>query len=181
MGVLSWFKGKQTEAAKERTQHSFDDEDRRASAVIRRARQEAELSRIRMEQEINNLRLKQEQIRLQQDIEDMMADDDEDYDNDDKDLQMMRMFKPAIDALSRKIAPEYSPNKASSLSQVSENPPSKEDLSNEELKQIWSMTPKLYRDRAKTFSDSQIKIFVSSQFPNWSDDTISRAVAIVRA
>jgi len=56
----------------------------------------------------------------------------------------------------------------------------KQHISDEQLNQIWNNTPMMAKNFAKRSSDENLENLLRGQMPNVSDDTIKRAIAIIR-
>jgi len=156
--------------------HQFSDEDRQASATRRKmlAMQREQMDM--MQEQLTNLRNIQRQRMMQEQIEalqsSMYEDDDEDEDSSDSDEDM---FMKLLQTVAQKSNTEVKTPFPSGMEL-----PQKVSLSDEQLLEMLNSVDPKYLKLAKKMSDSSLKGFIKAQMPNIDDDTMLRAIRLVK-
>jgi len=159
----------------------FSDEDRELSKQIRKDR--AEIAKQKAQLDLANLRLEHElkKVALEADIaeararlEDLQGGDDEEPQESGSmiDMAMMTLLTKAIGGQPANVAPA-APQEPSR--------PSGESLTDEQLESLWEQVPKPFRKIAASWSDSEVQSFIKSRMPGLDQDTLDRALRLVRS
>lgn len=156
----TWFK--QEDA---RHNHSFSDEDRETSALLRRQKAEIKIKEMQLEAEIKR---REQELRLQE-LEEQLGDfnDEEEEEGNSPEAMLMQMFAPLI---ASRLSPQQ-PTPAA---------PASLEVSREKLLQIYDELPNYVKKIAKKMSDEDIRTFIIGKVPNASKATIDEAIAIIR-
>lgn len=174
---------------KQEKHYKFTDEDREISAEVREAEKRAKLAKIQKQQEIDEARLDLELLKLKA-AKNEYEDDEDDFDDlipeDDESLTstLIKIFGPAI---AQKMAANVSSNPVINNPNPTSSSPTQEVvvdpgyISNEELSAIWENTPEKYRKIAVNLNDGLLGQAIKKQIPTANEDSIKRAIHIIRA
>ncbi|NTW33421.1 MAG: hypothetical protein HGB12_12505, partial [Bacteroidetes bacterium] len=110
---------------------------------------------------------------------------EEDYetDTDSTTNELIKLFAPMIASKFTKSPNSVSPTMAETITSTqipNTQPTEKQNISDENLMQIWQNTPMMAKTFAKKSSDENLENMLRAQMPNVSDDTVKRAIAIIR-
>ena len=181
MGLLEFFKS--TKKPKASAIYTEEGEEEQVKRVNKLRKQ---LSRGRLdiyERRLEALHRQQEEMRLRAEIQEMeqqlseFDDEDEDSTSDDgmnPDALMMGLFSSMI---TKNNSPANTGVTAPSSAAVQEV---KISYTDEQIREIKGQIPKAYLKMSKTFTDEQLSDFILKKYPNLDDDTIIRAVGILR-
>jgi len=186
MGLFNIFKKKDN-----RNNYTFGDTDRELSAEIRK--QKAEYNKARQELDLKLLTLenKKKQIELEADIaeasqrlKEISGYDDEEEEEPETNNDFTSIIS-AIPMLMQTFNNQNQTPNSNTVSVVTTPPqPIKQELgvslSDEELQNMYKQIPKTAKAIAKTMSDETLKNYLKGQIPNLDEDTINRAIALVR-
>jgi len=156
------------EFLREKHEQKLDLERRKKEIDLITAEKRAELERMRLEYQI-----KEQQIRIREDF-------DEDYDESDEDSAEMKLLAPLLTNFlnnNQKPAEINSIRTEHTQTQNSSNSGAVSDL---ELLEIWDKTPEKYKIAARMMTDEQIKEVIKKQLPLADNDTLTRALKIIR-
>lgn len=145
------------------SRHVLTDEERESGYQLRAMRMEQK----RMQQEIALMR---EQSRLEEarsDLEDMRSRMYGDDDEEEEDDSLTKMLLPIL------MAGKQQP-------QQQQTTPVQVNLTDDEIKNIIAQVPKKYLKLAKKMDNSTIEKYIRMQQPNVSQDTINRAISMVK-
>jgi hypothetical protein len=156
--------------------YDFTDEDRDVSAELRR--QKAELSKLKMEKdaELYKLKIEREKLALLDEIDDLKAamNETDDYADgtgggSDIDKLLLGILAPILLKSKEVTTP---PQKAPAAT------PS--NITIEQLREIWENLPGKTRSIARNVSDDTLKAYIRAQMPALDEETINKAVVVVR-
>lgn len=176
MGLFQWlFK-------KKPNKYVFDDSDRESSKEIREKKKEIELLKLDRENEIHKLKIMKQKLELESEIQELQEafSDDEDFypeKESDSTTELIKMFAPMFINKAPVSAP-IPTDKASNSSNPMEQ---KQHFTDEQIKAIWDNTPKMARMFAKKADEQTIKIQIQKQIPNIDDDSIARAIKLIKS
>lgn len=154
---------------------AFSDEDRARSAEMRRLNHEREKQRIQREMEMQDLRAERERLRLEAEIDRLMPEEDDELNPDTLLLQLFASkFNPTQGAVPVGASETLAPPIQTATGTVS--------LSDEQLRSMYqSMVPPHFKKIAKKMPDDALAGYIRNYLKTADDDTIRRAVNIVRA
>jgi len=144
--------------------HTLDDEDRELSRQTRQMRMQAklfELEEMKVEHEINMKRL---QMALQEEPGGSTSD------------PWMALAATLAPVLIAKFAPGVPDSMQQPSPTVPPNAPAR--LSDDELREMWSAVPKVYRAAARTTPEATLQKIIRGRMPGFDDDTYDRAVLL---
>jgi len=154
-----------------RVNHILTDDDRAVSAEIRRNKLEI----ARADKELRILEIEREKAMIQADLNDLMDDGGE----DPMTAMLMTLLAPKL----KEMIPAMIPNKLAN----SENSPQSvgpqiagTNLSDEQLKKIYDRLPGHIKKQARNMPDEEIRTFIVASLPAIDEDTINRAVTLVK-
>ena len=173
----NWFKRKKG------LTHDFTDAEREEGLVIREKKREITLLKLERENELHKLKMEKQKLELQAEIaelKDSLNDyvDDSDTSSEDRTTSdLIKLFAPMIMAgkMQNPVAapvPVVSPMPSS---------PVQQHLNDDTLLSLWEKTPPQYKAMSKTMSDEQLGGVIKQQMPNIDDDSVKRAVEIIRS
>lgn len=173
---FGWFRPK-TEV-----RHNFSNDDRELSLEIREKKKEIALLKLDRENELHKLRIERERLQLKEDIDELKESydnfDDLSSDNeDDSTTALIKLLAPLF--LQNKVSSSVVPSDSITSPPVQKEQP-KQDLTDEQLLSIWKETPKIARKFAQSLSDENLRIQIEKQLPMVSNQTIARAIDIIR-
>lgn len=152
-----------------RESYEFSDDDRNAALAVRKLKQDMKLEQLRLEHE--NMRL---QIELKNaEIRARMAD----YlpSGDDGDTMAEQLFMPIIEkALGGSL------NSSSPPTHTEDKTPSREPLTDEQMRELRDSLPRSARAWARRASDATLKTMLLQQIPGLSAQELERALVIAR-
>ena len=173
--------------------HRLTQEDREKGARIRKEASERkqEIKRIEYETDkrMQELKLKRQELevaKLEAEISEYDLDDQAPMQqiteavaqDDSSDKMLMNILTPIImNSMQKTNAPVVN----NSMSTPHNSTAALVAFSDEQLKQYWKDVPKYVKAMAKTMSDEQIKNLIKGKLSNIDDDSLNRAVAIIRA
>jgi len=161
---MSWF----SSIFRKKQPYRFTDEEREISADIRR--QKAEISRMKLEREnlVHKMEMDKKMLELKTEIAELKGiDEDDEQPQDD--------FGSLIQMLNMMGGNQQQPQ------QFQQQQPQKISLTDEQLKKIWEDLPAAAKSFSKKSSDETIKTMIVSNMPHIDEDSIHRALALVRA
>jgi len=161
---MSWF----SSIFRKKQPYRFTDEEREISADIRR--QKAEISKMKLEREnlIHKMEMERKMLELKAEITELKGiDGDDEQPQDD--------FRSLIQMLAMMGGNQQQPQ------QFQQQQPQKISLTDEQLKKIWEDLPAAAKSFSKRSSDETIKSLILSNMPNIDDDSMQRAISLVRA
>lgn len=180
---MGWFKRifgieNEEKTKDKRNNHTFDDEEREISKEI--TRKKAELRKLQLEREdgLHKLEIEKKKLELQKQIEEtkyaLEEFEEDDYEDDyEEDNPMDTTIKNFLSGILLK-----SQNNTANSNITPES--NGVVLSDEQLKTIWNNTPQQYKLISKQMNDEQIKTFIKQQMPTANEETLNRALYIVR-
>jgi hypothetical protein len=183
MSILSWFMGK----SKKKQGYDFTDSDRDASAELRAKRKEIEMLKLERENELHKLKIERQRLELMQEIDELKniyAESDEDDGTESStELELIKMFAPMLIKNN-----QNTPNINGTAAPLAPNPPQTQTapsaqhvhLTDEQLNEIWNNTPKMAKMFAKKSNDDVVRTTIKSQINNIDDDSVERALKIIR-
>lgn len=174
MGLLDVFKRK--EPAKKR--HSFTDDDRMLSAEKRKLKQRLDLEILKLETTRDKLSLQAEIEQATQELQELRGDydDEEPSGSSVEDTLITTLLTKVLSGQQQTTSSQVSPTLT-----TSSVAPLGVEMSNEQLETIWGSLPKKQQKIAKDMDDEQLKQLIKGQIPNVNDDTLVRAIGIVRS
>lgn len=160
MSLFSWFRRKKDP----RNNHTFTDEDRELARQTRILRMQQLQSQIRAETELNELRVKREKAALQQDIAELTGDEDDES-------EIVELMKPIINRAfpNPSMAPTVVGTTQMSVSYSDDN-----------LRDLKKRIPKVFLKQIRKMTDDELKGRIKNELPNIDDDSMHRALTIVR-
>lgn len=166
---------------KKHSGHQLTQEDAEKAGELNKLRFENKRLALERENEINRLRAEREQLRLTADIDRIRSELGDEAGEDDSSGEDNALFNTLLMSILTKAKNNTLP----AAVPVSAYPPGAAappliHLSDEELNKTWGELPKQYRKLAKTLSDDTIKSFIQQRLGLCDDDTLNRAVLIVR-
>lgn len=175
MGILGLFQKKKHNG------HQLTQEDAEKAGELNKLRFENKRLALERENEINRLRAEREQLRLTADIDRIrqeLGDNDGEEDGQDDNEVFNTLLLSILPRLKGSTLPAAAP--------VSANPPGAAappliHLSDEELQEAWGQIPKAAKKVARTLSESSIKAYIQQRVGNCDEDTLNRAVQIVKS
>lgn len=179
---MVWFWKKK---ATEKQRYTFTDEDRETSSEIRNAKKELELLKIQRENELHKLRMEKAKLELQEEINELkgLYDDVEEY-SDNEDGGVSELIKILVPLFVKNQTPASvvvsPPQVNNSDASITSSEPQKRSIPDEQLQDIWKNTPAIAKKFAKNASDDSLKVLLIKQLPDVDDDTIARALKIIR-
>ena len=177
MGFFDFFKKKDPRGMN----HSISDDERTLAAEVKHAKAEIAREKARLELELMRLRVEKEKTELQAQIEnarDALAEfresaDDETGDSADSILM----------ALLTQILNKNPPNSMGGGGNVAisrESTPPQQHLTDAQINDIWQSMPHAAQKVARKLPDEQLKIYIKSNLPNIDDDSINRAIILIK-
>jgi hypothetical protein len=166
MGLFGLVKKKRT------PNHTFSDEDRQASAELRRYKSDLK----KQELEIEKLKIDRKKLEMQAEIEDLK---EELFGEDEEDISEARTPEDLLMPILMKVL-----SGGNQQENVQNEPPQQQEinLSDEEIKEFLESQPKSYIKQAKKIPDSMLKKLIEQQVPvKLNEDTINRAIKIVKS
>jgi len=169
---FSWIKRRDP-----RQNHDFSDEERTRAVEVSRER--ARLKRLQDQKahELKMLEMERDRIALEDEIADLTDDDeDEDFDTEDSaDALLVKLLQPILQRGTHPVSPA-----AGSPATPSPGAAAQIHLMDDQLREIWNNQPVHIRSAAKVSSDERIEEVILSRYPNIDEDTLNRAIQIVR-
>jgi len=159
--------------------HSFDDDDREYSKSKRDLRMKYDLMDLEQAQAEHNLRMKQIELDLQKVAQDGEPKDGGLFGGGGMDQMLMLLMMKAMGGNVPTMAPATSAQ-APIQPQVQQVQASSLELSDEQLREYWDSLNVFKKRAAKKMNDEQIAVLLKNQMPGIGDDTIVRALKIVR-
>lgn len=159
-----------------RVNHFFSDDDRSRAAEINR-----EKATLRRKEQLLEHEIKMRELELRQaEIEDQLAqfdlDEEEEGQPMDAEAMLMQILAPAIAARFTQQAPPAQPT-----NQPQPAPPADtKRIPDEQLREFYSQIPGNIKAAARVASDERIEEEVLKVFPDADDDTLDRAIKIVK-
>lgn len=183
------FLRKKKRDGRENNGRDFTDEERE-EARLSRARNTIRKERIKMlEDEVEELRHQREERKLlrekemlERDLHEDEYDDEEEEEDDEENPDDIfgGMMGKVIQAIVAAKAAQAMP-----APQQAAQPPQKRTYSDEELKAMFEKVPEVYRKKLRQMSDEEIveqmRAHVPDFFHSADDDTIARAILVVKA
>lgn len=165
---LSWFKGKDP-----RHNHEFNDGDRSAAADI--TNQKARLKKLEMqkEHEIKMMELEARELELEQELADLQGDDEEFDEEDSADALLVKLLQPILQRA-------HSVSPSSHAAGLPASPSPAQTMTDDQLRKIFEDLPVHLKSAARVSSDDRIQEAILNQYPGVDQDTLERAVKIVR-
>jgi hypothetical protein len=164
---------------KDKPRHKFNDEDRelsaerrRASAELRRQKQEIELLKLQRMQRIEELRLKREEYKLQQELKEMEEDDD-DYDDQPPENALLMGL---LGQLAKNNSMDHQDQVYYGSMQQQEPTPTQIDVDDKTIDETLSQIPKKYLKMAKKMNDTTLSELIKSRMPALSEASVSRTI-----
>jgi len=148
----------------------FNDDEREQSANIRALKREQQRLREQLELEKQKFELEKLQLEIAQQRAELYEDDDEETDNNE-----MSMLMPLIMGLLNKNAPVAQEPQGIPASQVA-----KTQYTDEEIRDIITKLPRKYIKIARSMPEGTVRKLIVSHMPSVSDDTIERALIILK-
>ena len=179
MSFFDIFRKKQDdyEPGRRERPYKFSDDDRRLSAEVRRKKAELQMEIDKLNAEKEKLRLNTEIEELKQQYEDLTASDEEEPPQGGSTADTLLT---ALLAMILKGNTSPTPQPITPQPQISGSPVANA-LSDEQLQEIWGNIPEMYKQKAKKMKDADLANFIKFQMPTADQDTIERAIRIVRA
>ena len=173
-----------TKAKEEYKGRNFSEEDREKATAIRQMNAklkavEKEKALLEKQNELDELKEELEyekQKRRERFIDVLDSDDEEETDLNKMLLSLLAPHIPKL--LNSSIVSPLNPSETNNP--VISNNTTMQNLDDEELLNLKKDIPKKYLKLAKSMSESNIQMFLKNQFPLWNDDTLSRAVAMLK-
>lgn len=164
-----------------RPAHKLTEEDREKAAEVNRARFELQRYKIEREKSILELEQRKRELQLERDMAKLQSeiseysDDDDENPADNADGMITGLLTSVL--ANRQVSPP-----AGGVSQVSplSNPPALH-LDDNQIYQLWAEVPKPARKIAKTMSDEQLKAIMLNKVGNIDEDTLARALNIIKS
>ena len=186
MGLLAWIRKNKRKEEREiqrfELERAFIQEKQEQRLEFEKRKREIELSTIEKRAELEKAKLeydiKDHQARIQEDF-----GDDEEEESDSSDINNM------MAGLLGGILTKSDPQQAQKLEQqttlqtpvMASETSGLVEFSDEEIKIILSSIDKKYLKMAKLMPDSTIKQLIKSKYANISEDSLNRAIVIVKA
>lgn len=157
MGLFDFWKPKTTEK-REATPQELE---------LREHNRQLNMLKKNLDMEIMVKEAELRKAEIEADLAEMYGDDE---DGDDVEGMFGNFLKTAM---AKNVAPQQAPQQMAANQEIS--------LTDEQLKQYWEQMNPIYKTVAKGMSDENIKEFIKQKEPRLNQDTLNRAVAIVKA
>lgn len=157
MGLFDFWKPKTTEK-REATPQELE---------LREHNRQLNMLKKNLDMEIMVKEAELRKAEIEADLAEMYGDDE---DGDDVEGMFGNFLKTAM---TKNVAPQQAPQQMAANQEIS--------LTDEQLKQYWEQMNPIYKAVAKGMSDENIKEFIKQKEPRLNQDTLNRAVAIVKA
>jgi len=149
-------------------------ESRRLNAELKQLKQELETEKLRQQHELSMMRLEEEKLKLQDKIADYTEYEEE---NETEGLSMEKILMSIITSklAGGVLSSPLTPNS------LEIDTPASPSFSDEEIQYFINQMPKAQLKQAKKMPDSLLKKTILSQVPNADEETIQRAITLIKA
>jgi hypothetical protein len=170
MGLLDWFKGKKEET--EYKPHLFTDEERGLSAEKRKLKNQLDMELMRLGAERDKITMQRDIEQARQDLENLQSDGIEEEGSSSMEDTLLATLLGKVLQGNKGNTDTVIPVQPVQVEQVS--------LPNEQLAEIWKKLPNHVKAMAKRMDDTQLASTIKGQIPNIDQDTLQRAIILVR-
>lgn len=150
--------------------YTFDDEDQHHATEVKRLKAEQRKLQAEMALERQKLEFEKQKFELESLRDELYGDDEED---EQEGSSLDKMLVPILmGAFVKQPAPPVDSTPVASVQKV--------QYTDDEIREILKQVPKHYIKLAQKMDDTTVRKFLYAQQPNVSDDTIERALKILR-
>lgn len=172
MGIFDIFKRKD-----KRNNHTFDETDREFALETRRLNQESK----RIQAEMNLLRQQMALEEQKQKLEELKSnmfeeDDDEEPEPTDNFEKILLALLSSSQGINKNPITQRETQPDNTSKETSKGV----SLSDEKLEEIWSKVPLKTKAMTKFMSEDKIRIYLKNNFNDIDNDTIERAIKIIK-
>lgn len=179
MGLWDWItrpsdkKQLELDFIKEKNEIKLEAERRKHDIDLGIREKKSELDKIMLEYKI-----KDQEARIEEEFGDIIENQD---DENSSEVQLLKMFTPAIAGMMNKSQPTQDQPLGSAIpiNPISEKP-SGLTFTDEEINDIYKALPQVYKTLAKTMDTDQIKKFITGKYPNIDPECLNRMVLRVK-
>lgn len=178
MAIWDFFKTRKKPKASSLSEDSSEDEILKR---IQKKQKEMRKEKLALwEQQLDNLRMRQEQLKMEKEIADIESQLSEfDFEDDDgEDSNSSDPMSP--EALLTGIVTSSLAAPKQTITTEAPGQTSLLTFSDEQIRQLKEQLPSIYKMQLHILSDDQVKAMIKMKFPQVDNDTLNRAVGILR-
>jgi len=178
MGLKEFFSRKKRD---NRVNYDFDDEDRQISLAKRQERSIYQREKAKYDLEELRINHQIEMMERRADLEqlkELLSDSGKQESGNIEEAALMMLLSKFANTQPHANTPApVTPTQQNTIS-----PPEDAGVhySDEQLKNYWDSMPKFVKKLAKNMTDEQLGAEISSRMPSMDDDSINRAIGIIR-
>jgi len=176
MGFFEFFKSKKKPKASSFSEDSNEDDTLRR---IQKKQKELRKEKLALwEQQLDSLRMKQEQLKMEAEIAEIESQLSQFDEEDGEDSDSQDPMSP--EALLTGIVAQSFASPKQAVSQEQQGQTTMLTFTDEQIRQLKENMPSAYKLQLHILSDDQVKAMIKMKYPQVDNDTLNRAVGILR-